>query len=143
MRGFKVDERASKLLFKNGLFKDRRSKLVYDLEMAPHLLLKGEDMMNQRDRVFVRDRGRCRIKGKNCSGNASEMDHVRGGLSGRCDCEHNLQAACFPDHRGNGGKHVQVQWTRRVTSPIPDEAENAPESTLRASVEAQDERKCQ
>lgn len=108
MRGFKVDQCATALLFKNGLFMDRRSKLVYDLEMAPHLLLKGADMSRQRERVFRRDGYRCKIKGANCSKSAYELDHKQGGLSGRCDCEHNLQSACIPDHRG---KHLQVRWT--------------------------------
>lgn len=125
-RGFKADERATKLLFNNGIFKDRRSKIVYSAEMVPHLLLKGMDMSDQRERVWKRDRGHCQIKGLNCSGNAHELDHIKGGSSGRCDCQHNLQAVCFTDHRG---KHVQVQWTKRKTEAHQDFAEIYKERT--------------
>jgi hypothetical protein len=127
MRGFKVDERASKLLFKNGLFQDRRSRLVYDLEMTPHLLLKGLDMSHQRERVWKRDRERCRVKGANCVGVAQELDHKQGGLAGRCDCEHNLQAVCFPDH---SQKHNRFpKWTPKKAQAHADFQELYKEST--------------
>ncbi len=35
-----------------------------------------------------------------------DLDHIQGGLVGRCDCMHNLQWLCKDCHRE---KHVQVQ----------------------------------
>jgi len=106
-RGFKRDERATQRLFENGLFLDDRSALVYDAYHVPHLILRGKDMERQRDRVMERDKGRCQIRGKRCQQIAHHLHHKKGGLTGRCDCSHNLEGACFGCH---SQEHVQVRF---------------------------------
>ena len=101
----KKDERLSKMLYENGLFLDKRSRVVYDPEMNPHVKLSGQDVVEQRNRLWAKWKERC----ANCGVFLQltwEMDHVRGGLVGRCDCLHNLQPLCVVCHRA---KHVQVQ----------------------------------
>lgn len=106
-RGFKRDERATMRLYENGLFLDERSAIVYDKDYVPHLVLRGKDMERQRDRVMTRDKGKCQIRGKRCQEIAHHLHHKKGGLTGRCDCNHNLEGACFGCHRQ---EHVQTRF---------------------------------
>ena len=105
----------TKLLRENGLLLDSRSFIGYRKEdMTPHLHLKGEDLSKQREKVFYRSNARCQLRiSPDCVVNpvwqeSGELDHIQGGLVGRCDCLHNLQWACKPCHRM---KHIQVRWT--------------------------------
>jgi hypothetical protein len=110
-RGFKRDEPITKMLRANGLLLDRRSFVGYDPQMIPHLLLKGDDVVVQRERVAHKSKGKC---GK-CKRPLDtvfgvltfEMDHKKGASFGRCDCLHNLDAVHIPCHRE---KHVQVKF---------------------------------
>src|ERR1700677_2909963 len=98
-RSAKRDIASTKLLRENGILLDSRSfiSLPSLRDGKPHLYLRGRDMELQRDRVFKRDKGRCQIKGPHCGEVAIETDHKQGGLVGRCDCLHNLQAVCIAD----------------------------------------------
>ena len=109
-RGFKRDAPVTKMLRENGLLLDRRSFVGYDLEIKPHLLLKGEDIVNQRLRLAASRKKNCGLCGKPIA-DEWEMDHKKGGSFGRCDCLHNLQRAHIPCHRE---KHPQVQLNKNL-----------------------------
>lgn len=104
-RGAKKDEPVTKLLYRNGILLDRGSFVSLNGN-EPHLFLKGEDVVRQRNEVGRRCKGKCaRCKtGLRISdgwvgvGYIFEMDHKQGGNSGRCDCLHNLQALCHDCH---------------------------------------------
>jgi hypothetical protein len=121
-RGFKKDSPLTKMLRANGLLLDRRSFVGYDAEMIPHLLLKGDDVIVQRQRVWRKSRGKCGICKTKLVYEDFEMDHKRGGSFGRCDCLHNLQAA----HRSpcHQSKHVQLK-PRKVGDYVRDTAADA------------------
>ena len=107
-RGHKKDVHVTKLLFRNGLLLDRRSFLSLPREEdgTVHLMLKGDDIVCQRQRVWHRSKQRCAL----CKGAITfdfEMDHIQGGTSGRCDCLHNLRALCRDCHRL---KHVRTRF---------------------------------
>jgi hypothetical protein len=104
-RGAKKDVPVTKLLFANGLFLDKRSFLGWR-ESVPHMFLKGADVADQRRRVWGRSKEKCASCKKLIW--TFEMDHIQGGLSGRCDCLHNLQALC---HECHAKKHISVQWS--------------------------------
>jgi hypothetical protein len=92
-RGFKRDAPVTMMLRENGILLDARSFVAYDSQMVPHLLLKGDDIKMQRERVWESAKEKCGV----CGGFLAsyyewEMDHKTGGASGRCDCVHNLQA---------------------------------------------------
>lgn len=104
-RGARKDKMATKVLFENGLLLDRKSFI--SLDVPPHLYLKGEDITRARELSFKKNRSRCHIKAQGCEKVGSELDHKQGGLSGRCDCQHNLAPACISCHRK---KHVHVKF---------------------------------
>lgn len=115
-RGFKMDTKLTKRLFQNGLLLDKRSFIGYDTEQIPHLLLYGEDISMQRARVFQKSKGRCAIcRRLTLDG---EMDHIKSGNSGRCDCaDHNLRILCPDCHRS---RHVQVKFGSGRAQAIKD-----------------------
>lgn len=120
-RGAKKDTAVTKLLFRNGLFLDRRS-FVSLHGNEPHLFLKGEDVSAQRLRVWYRSKNRCAICKKEFVFeyyDEWEMDHKQGGLVGRCDCLHNLRIVCPECHRK---KHIHPQFTpKQQTQEAADE----------------------
>jgi hypothetical protein len=76
--------------------------------MDGHLYLAGGDRTLQRARLWKREK-HCAFCGKYVSWQEMEMDHVTGGLVGRCDCldcgrnapgAGNLQPACHECHTG-------------------------------------------
>jgi 5-methylcytosine-specific restriction endonuclease McrA len=105
-RGFKRDQPITKMLRENGLLLDRRSFVAYDSNMTPHLLLKGQDIVFQRAKVWLRSRRKCGLCKLALDYDSLEMDHKKGGSFGRCDCLENLQILCRDCHRA---KHVQVK----------------------------------
>jgi HNH endonuclease len=99
-RGARKDTAVTKLLLDNGLLLDKRSFVSLDGN-KPHLFLRGADVGTQRERIWQRSKGKC----SNCLRvvifgffDDWEMDHIQGGLSGRCDCLHNVQALCRDCH---------------------------------------------
>jgi hypothetical protein len=120
-RGARRDLAVTKLLRDNGMLSDSRSFVSHpDSEAKVHLYLKGLDLSFQRDRVFVRDKGRCRLRLKGCTGIAEELDHVKGGTCGRCDCKNNLRAACGNCHRK---RHVHLM-NPKLTGAFDTHKEN-------------------
>ena len=112
-RGAKKDLAVTKVLRANGLFWDKRS--FVSLGVEPHLYLKGDDVVCQRQRVWLKWKGNkpaplCVLKLEGCDFYASELDHKQGGTVGRCDCAHNLQPVCVNCHRL---KHVHPKFTKR------------------------------
>jgi|SRR5690348_5738397 len=105
------EERITNMLHENKRFKDVRSEVKRDMELVPHLKLFGEDMSEQRELVMRRAKGRCEYRneaGKRCPVRDNlEMDHVQGGLVGRCDCLHNLQMLCPRCHQAKHGRTVR------------------------------------
>lgn len=116
-RGFKRDTKLTKRLRENGFLEDRRSFVGYDLEMIPHFVLFGMDLTTQRHLVWAKSRGNCAICRRRLDSLAWEMDHIQGGLSGRCDCSHNLRALCVDCHRS---RHVQVKFGASRSQAIAD-----------------------
>lgn len=100
-RGAKIDRTATAELG----FSDPRSFRGQD----GHDYLKGDDIRARRQEVYDRDKGNCRGCYKFVSWIYGHMDHVQGGLVGRCDCLHNLQWLCQNCHRA---KHVQTKWRK-------------------------------
>jgi hypothetical protein len=90
MRGAKKDIPFTKLLRANGLLLNRNSFVSLGLE--PHLYLSGEDIVQMRARAWNKSRGKCAICKHELNPFDWHMHHVQGGLVGRCDCLHNLQA---------------------------------------------------
>jgi hypothetical protein len=112
-RGAKRDLAVTLMLFENGFFLDKRSFVSMDA----HLYLEGEDLTRQRERIYSRDAGWCKLenspechnkRGSSMGREEFDLDHRQGGLTERCDCDHNLQVACKPCHRL---KHVRPRFT--------------------------------
>lgn len=51
-----------------------------------------------RRRVLARDHGRCQMRGPDCSGVATVVDHIQPVAEGGTDDLENLQSACDPCH---------------------------------------------
>lgn len=94
----KRDNNLSFLLWKNGMLSDRRSHVGYSSQMEPHLRLFGLDMKRQRERVFLKSKGKCRSCRVPIDWDTFEMDHIVSKGIGGCDCLDNLQALCGPCH---------------------------------------------
>lgn len=73
-----------------------------------HEYLYGKDKA-KRYREFVESSSPYCANCGRISYDNGEMDHIQGGLVGRCDCLHNLQWLCKSCHRA---KHVQVKWSK-------------------------------
>lgn len=99
-RGAREDVGVTKLLFANGLLLDRDSFVSLNAN-EPHLFLYGDDITCQRQRVWHRGKHKCASCGMAVGPFSQdwEMDHIQGGLVGRCDCLHNLQILCRPCHK--------------------------------------------
>lgn len=117
------EEKITKALYRDGFFRDRRSKIKRDVDGEPHFKLEGEDMVRQRQAVFQRFVGQCQLKEPGCTVAAMELHHVQGGICGRCDCQRHgktpqLLPVCRNCHRG---EHVQVR-SPRVTFELKQAA---------------------
>ena len=108
LRGFKRGVEETRIARERGLIRDKRSFISLD----GHSILYGVDKTRRREEVYARDNGQCQVCRKFVSREGAELDHVKGGLTGRCDCSGNLQILCGPCHRQ---KHVQVQWAKAVS----------------------------
>jgi HNH endonuclease len=113
-RGAKKDEPVSRLLFKNGILLDRRSFVSLN-GAEPHLYLKGADMSRQRERLVLRDKGKCRKCKRFLGAEAGEAHHVISRGRGGSDDLENLEYRCGR-YVGDchTGEHVQVRWTPRA-----------------------------
>ena len=107
--GARKDTAVTKLLFKNGLFLDRRSFVSLNAN-EPHLYLKGDDMSAQRIRVLRRDKTVCQKCRKQLTSGDGEAHHKIHRGKGGFDDLANLEWICRECHRG---EHVQVQWTKK------------------------------
>lgn len=92
------DKQVTKLLRTNGIFEDRRSKVVHNLEGELHLLLFGRDMEAQRRRVFDKKKAPFHW----------ELHHIESGNSGRCDCQSNLRLVSPEEHRKIHNREVKL-----------------------------------
>jgi hypothetical protein len=113
----KKDVTATKALRANRFFCDIGSYITLpDEDGNCHFILEGQDRGRIRGFVENAARGRCEAlhHAQGCKGNlyfGSEMDHIRGGNSGRCDCfrhgkkKGNLRMLSIECHKS---KHVQV-----------------------------------
>jgi 5-methylcytosine-specific restriction endonuclease McrA len=106
-KGFKRDLAVSRLLHSNCLLRDKRSfATLPDSAGKIHLKLFGEDIDGARIFVFQRAWGKCEECRALITWEGYDMHHIKGGLSGRCDCLDNLLALCRDCHKA---KHVQVR----------------------------------
>ena len=103
------EQQVTKLLRANGIFQDRRSKVVHDLAGEMHLLLYGADMSAQRYRVF-----RKKKLDVHPMWNSFELDHIQGGAHGRCDCQHNLQVLTRAAHEAKHGRTTRFDEVKRA-----------------------------
>jgi len=96
------DAKVTKLLFREGFFKDRRSYLGHTVgDMEPHLHLEGEDRMNLRNRLF-RKGTYCQLMMSGCTGIATEMDHKGEAVDGtRFDELAWVRRACHSCHHNH------------------------------------------
>ena len=62
---------------------------------------RASGWQEQRDanRILIRDSHRCYLRGSNCIGHATEVDHVRSLARGGTDTDDNKAAICKPCHR--------------------------------------------
>src|SRR5262252_470648 len=107
-RGFKVDRYETEKAYEEGRLSDRRKRSF--IAIGGCELLFGVDKTRRRSEIEQRDKGLC----QGCArphyiGSMGEWDHIRGGLSGRCDCLHNGRWVCAAFHRK---RHVQVMLGR-------------------------------
>jgi len=100
-RAHNVDQVATQASF----FLDRRSYVTH----SGHAYLFGNDVTMRRHEVYERDLGKCQDCGKRALWDEGEMNHIQGGLVGRCTCMHNLEWLCKPCHRA---RHVSVKWSK-------------------------------
>ena len=119
-RGARKDDAVTALLYKNGILQDRRSfvSLPNLTNGSIHLYLEGADRSDMRKRVYIRDKGKCRLRiSPDCrykvtlSFEECEMHHIQGGLVGRCDCKENLAIVCDNCHRM---KHVRPKFSKNL-----------------------------
>ena len=120
-RGARKDVAVSKLLYENGIFLDRRSFVSLNAN-EPHLFLKGDDMIVQRQRVWQRDKGFCRSckrKGvrKYLSPLESELHHIQHRGKGGSDDKGNLEIICSTCHRT---EHVRPHFGERRRQAIEE-----------------------
>jgi len=114
--GFKRDLVSTRALRRNRFLMERGSFMsLPDSEGKVHFHLEGSDRSRMRPIVWTRARGYCQAK-QHAAGcplsigsDEFEMDHIRGGTSGRCDCLDNLRALSPECHRA---KHVRVKLGR-------------------------------
>ena len=113
-----VDKTTTANLRAAKLLTDKRSFIGKD----GHLYFFGHDKARLRAIVFRISKQKCKSCRKPINWELFEMDHIQGGLGGRCDCLHNLQALCRDCH---GRKHVGIRWSANV--PGNDDAEGPPQ----------------
>lgn len=128
-RGFKVDERATLLIFRRpyrrGASFISQPKFIEgeDPEAVPHAILEGKDKGQARAEIFRRNREENRGVNRcwNCaigveeearegSVYRGEWDHIRNKAGERCDCPENGRVACRNCHRE---RHVQTQFSKK------------------------------
>ena len=110
-RGFKLAIEATNLARKHGIFKDKRSFYGFKVE-APnriHRLLHGKDKSAQRQLIYDRDGGMCKL----CpvphfvNWDEGEWHHIKNVPGERCDCTHNGAWACKTAHKK---QHVHTRF---------------------------------
>lgn len=94
----KRDEQVTALLWNNGIFNHRRSCVGYDSQMVPHLKLCGPDMQYQRERIYRKSKGRCKVCRIPVSWDDFELDHIVSKGMGGYDEALNLQVLCHDCH---------------------------------------------
>lgn len=81
---------------------------------------RGSGWQEQRDaqRILDRDGHRCYLRGTNCIGTATEVDHIRSLARGGTNTDDNKAAICVPCHRAK----TLDERPRPVTQRRPPEA---------------------
>ena len=108
--GFKRDVTMTRAMRENRFLMERGSFCTLpDVAGKVHFHLEGSDRSRMRQIVYIRAKGRCQNRrcGAPIVWDTFEMDHIKGGLSERCDCLHNLRALCLGCHRA---RHPQVKF---------------------------------
>lgn len=123
--GFRRDKVATAVLFANKLLLSRGSFLTLPTfaDGKAHLHLAGEDRSLQRKRIWFRSKGKCAECRCAITEDSFEMDHKKGGLVGRCDCLHNLQALCHDCHVKKHGR--EPRWTPRLEREVQQDPEKS------------------
>ena len=108
LRGFKRGIEETRIARERGQIRDPRSFISLD----GHSILYGVDKTRRREEIYARAQGRC----EGCPSRhyvpweVGEWHHIRGGLTGRCDCLGNALWTCGDFHRA---QHVQVRLGER------------------------------
>jgi hypothetical protein len=110
-RGHKYDRFETERAYREGRLTDKRKRsfIGRDSSGQHHELLAGEDKSRRYREIMDAAKGLC----QGCStphyvGSMGEWDHIKSGLSGRCDCLHNGRWVCVDFHRK---RHVHVKWS--------------------------------
>ena len=129
--GFRTDITQTRAMRENRFLMERGSFVTMpDSEGKVHFHLEGADRSRMRPIVWARAKGFCQCDAK-CGQRIEEgyweMDHKQGGLSGRCDCLHNLRAILPEHHRA---RHPQVRFGEGRAKAIEEfDKVNPPEAT--------------
>lgn len=117
--GFKRDLQQTKALKANRFLMERGSFQTLPVEGKIHFHLEGSDRSRMRNIVWARSKGKCQNRRcrKPITFDSFEMDHIKGGTSGRCDCLHNLRALCPECHRA---RHPQVRFGENRYEAVRD-----------------------
>ncbi len=83
---------------------------------------RASGWQEQRDarRILERDAHRCYLRGSDCIGNATEVDHIRSLARGGTDTDDNKAAICPPCHRAKTiGERARAASIRRPPESHP------------------------
>ena len=112
-RRHKIDRPVTRMMYREGYFLDKDSfvSLPDGMDSESHVLLAGEDWKRQRERIWLRDRGICKICGKPVDGIA-DPDHIIPKGKGGTDDIDNLRTVGRKCHNARHPEK-QVQWTKK------------------------------
>lgn len=81
-----------------------------------------------RRRILTRDRHTCRLGYPDCTGHATEVDHITPATSGTDDHrDHNLQAACSRCHATKTGREASKERWKNNRTPSRQPRARRPE----------------
>lgn len=108
MRSDGYDTKVTKLLYREGFFKDPRSYLGHTVEdMEPHLHREGVDRSALRDWLFSK-RNYCQLGLSGCTVQGTEMDHKGEAVDGtRFDERKHVRRACKSCHDKRHGRTIR------------------------------------
>lgn len=115
-RGARKDQFVTALLFKNGLFQDRKSFVSLDTK----LFLAGDDWTAQKVRVWKRDKYTCQIGKHPLDDSAiADPDHIVKKSKGGDDSLSNLRTVCR-EHHNERHPEKRLHFTQGLNAAYAD-----------------------